>query len=499
MQSKNMKEVFKMKMNAYRLLSVILSLCMIICIFAGCSDKETVSEVTSDDNDIVEMDDVDVDLGLNGEGDSDTDGSGKSSGKSGNGSGGSSKNSISGITNVDNDDIFKNIPANLKGTTVTIAHWGDEGATEYVKVQKQFTKDTKIKVKWMLLSQSDYISSIVKQIAAGTGPDIVICNNTFPTALEAVQPLPSSFNVNDGFWDKRVCDAMSVGGKYYFVNSYSSPFTGGTVVYYNKKIFADNGLTTPDDYVAQGNWSYEMLTKCMQQVAKIGKAGGIIESMTLAQQMGASMITYDSAKKAFSGNPNNENLVSAIQWMTQCVAEGIAGGYSVNDFASGQVGICMAGTYGMKFNGYFKDVSPSQIGVVPLPTSYKGKKLDYMPLGLRGYGIAKNSKNPEGAYYFLRYFLDFEKYDDAGANIFANKVMEKYFVKTILPNFRNQKLYFEYYNCVLPLIGKGWSTNDWTQVRHSSSGQVAVELSKMTNVCVNAANEANAKLKSFAN
>ena len=184
----------------------------------------------------------------------------------------------------------------------------------------------------------------------------------------------------------------------------------------------------------------------MQQVNKVGKAGGIIESMVLAQQMGASMITYDSAKKTFAGNPNNDDLVSAIQWMTQCIDEGIAGGYSVNDFASGQVGICMAGTYGMKFNGYFKDVAPSQIGVVSLPTSYKGKTLEYMPLGLRGYGIAKNSKNPEGAYYFLRYFLDFEKYEAAGANIFSNKVMEKFYVKTILPNFKNQKLYFEYYS-----------------------------------------------------
>ena len=75
--------------------------------------------------------------------------------------------------------------------------------------------------------------------------------------------------------------------------------------------------------------------------------------------------------------------------------------------------------------------------------------------------------------------------------------MEKYFVKTILPNFKKQKLYFEYYNCVLPLVGKGWSTNDWTQVRHAAPGQVAVELGKMANICTNAANEANAKLKAF--
>lgn len=395
-----------------------------------------------------------------------------------------------------NDDPFSNIPKSLRGTTVTIAHWGDEGASEYVKVAQQFTKDTGINVKWVPYNQGEYVSSVVKQIAVNSGPDIVILNNTFPTAIEMVQPLPDYFDLDDGFWDKRVSEALSVNGKYYFVNSYNSPFTGGTVVYYNKKIFNDNGLLTPQDYYDQGQWSYENLEKCMQQVTKLGYNGGIIESMVIAEQMGSSLIQYDKATGTFTGNATDDNLVAALQFMASAVEQGIAGGYTTNNFASGQVGICMSGTFGLKYNGVFKDMSPSEIGVVPLPNSFQGIELKCLPLGLRGCGFAKGAKNVQGAYYFLRYFLDYNRYEKAGAEIFANKVLEKYFVEVQLPLFKKSDLYFEYYQTPLNLVGRPWSGADWTAVRHAATGQVAVELEKMSNICDNAAAAANDKLNS---
>lgn len=394
-------------------------------------------------------------------------------------------------------DPFANIPKALRGTTVTVAHWGDEGASEYVKVAKQFTKDTSINVRWVPYSETDYVSSVVNQIAAKAGPDVVILNGTFPAAMEMVQPLPAIFNVNDGFWDKRVSEALSVKGKKYFVNSYNSPFTGGTVVYYNKKIFNDNGLTNPQDYYNQGKWTYENMEKCMQQVKKVGYHGGVIESIVIAEQMGSSLIQYDKATGTFKGNAKDNNLVSALQYMARGVEEGITGGYTISNFASGQVGLCMAGTYGLKYNGYFKDMSPSEIGVLPLPTSYEGKALKYLPVGLRGYGIAKGAKNVDGSYYFLRYFLDYSRYEKAGASIFSNKVMEKYFVETQLPLFKKASIYFEYYNAPLNMVGKSWGSSDWTAVRHAAVGQIAVELDKMANVCDNAASVANEKLKSI--
>lgn len=159
-----------MKLKVLRLISLLMVAMLSLTLFAGCGGGSDSSDVSGTGSDgVAAMDDVDIDLNLGGSGE---DGDGNGAGGSSGSSGGNAGSQSSGITQVDNTDIFENIPKKLRGTTVIIAHWGDEGASEYVKVQKKFTSDTGIKVKWVLLNESEYISSIVKQIAAGSGPDI---------------------------------------------------------------------------------------------------------------------------------------------------------------------------------------------------------------------------------------------------------------------------------------------------------------------------------------
>ncbi len=499
-----------------KLLALALVVCMAATLFVGCGGTGTTSsQPTSEDEDMfVAGDDLQIDVSVDSkdDGNSTVSNSGSSSNSSiGNASISTGKdNTISatiredakdiggGLMLTDNDEVFKKIPANLKGKTVLFADWG-EAVGEYKKVVDNFTKETGIKCKVLLFSNTDggYVSRVVQQIAAGSPPDIAASNSTFPQALEMVQPLPSYFNVNDGFWDPRVSEATKIGNKYYFVNSYNSPFTGGYVVYYNKKIYNNNGLLSPEDYYKKGQWSYENLYKCMEDATRYNYKGGILESMTLAEQMGVSLINYDQKTGTFSGKADSRQMVKALQYMATAVDKKLAGGYSIPDFASGQIGICMAGTYGTKADGYFKDLSPSDIGVVPLPNSYEGKQLTYQPLGYRGYGICKGAQNGEAAYYFLRYYLDLQKYDKAGANIFANKVLEKYFRQTQLPLFQKSPLYFEYFQNALQMIDKRWDGPDWTAVRHAPSNQITIELSKMNNICETAAKTATNKLKEY--
>jgi len=496
-----------------KLLALAMVICMAATVFVGCGSTETTSSqpVADDDDQFVAGDEMNIQIDTN----STVSNNGNGPTSSNNGSGGAvaskgEDGTISavikdgavdvggGLMMTDNEKIFKNIPVKLKGKTIIFSDWGEVDG-EYLKVVDKFEKDTGIKVKILLLSNADggYVSKVAQQIAAGSSPDIAASNSTYPQALELVQPLPSYFNVNDGFWDPRVSEATKVGKTYYFVNSYNSPFTGGYVVYYNKKIYNNNGLYSPQDYLDDGDWSYENLFKCMEDAKKLGYKGGILESMTLAEQMGVSLINYDQNTGTFSGQSTNPKLVKAIQYMARAVDQGLAGGYGIQSFASGQIGICMAGTYGLKYDGYFKNLAPSDIGVVPLPNSFEGQKLVYQPLGYRGYGICKGAKNGEAAYYFLRYFLDLNKFEPAGANVFANKVLEKYFRHTQLVNFQKSPLYFEYFQGALTLIDKGWSGNDWVGVRHAAENQVAIELGKMQNVCETAAATATAKVKEY--
>ncbi len=485
-----------------KLLALALVACMAVALFAGCGGSETTSSQVSEPGE-QDVFDAGGDITFEGEIENSTVSTGNQNQTASKGDDNTISAEINsdaedqggGLYVTDNEEIFKKIPVALKGKTVIFADWGEANAAEYQKVVKKFTADTGINVRMLVLSEGDFISKVSAQIAAGSPPDIAASNSTYPQALEVVQPLPKIFDINDGFWDPRVSEATKVGSKYYFVNTYNSPFTGGYVVYYNKKVYNNNGLTSPQDYLDKGQWTYENLFKCMQDAVKLGY-NNMIESMTLAEQMGVSLINYDQKTGTFTGKSNDPKLVKALQYMTKAVDEGLTGGSS-STFANGRSGICMLGTYGLKYNGYFKELAPSDIGVVPLPTSYDGQKLTYMPLGYRGYGICKGAKNGEAAYYFLRYFLDLNKYEPAGAEIFANKVLEKYFRQTQLPLFQKSPLYFEYFQGALALINKGWGGGDWTAIRHSSSSQVAVELEKMQNVVDSAAAAATAKVKEF--
>ncbi len=485
-----------------RALALVLVVCMAAALCVGCGGTGPVSsapvdpnggDVFNDDGDITFNDSIDNSTISNGPGSQVA-----STGSDGTISADINSNASDiggGLQMTDNEKVFDNIDVKLKGKTVVFADWGEASADEYQKVVKAFTNRTGINVRMLRLSEEDFISKVAEQIAAGSSPDIAASNSTYPQALEVVQPLPSYYNINDGFWDPRVSEATKVGNKYYFVNTYNSPFAGGYVVYYNKKIYNNNGLISPEDYLKKGEWSYENLFKCMQDAVACGYKGGVLETMTLAEQMGVSVINYDRNSGTFTGNATNPKLVSAIQYMAKAVDRKLAGGYGITQFGFGQIGICMADTYGLKYNGYFKYLAPSDIGVVPLPNYYNGQKLEYMPLGYRGYGICKGAQNGEAAYYFLRYFLDLNKYEPAGANVFANKVLEKYFRETHLPLFQKSPLYFEYYQGALSLVGNPWS--GWTDVRHATESQVPVALQTKQKICETAAKTATNKVKEY--
>lgn len=406
-------------------------------------------------------------------------------------------NGAGSVTQVDNDNIFKNIPKKLKGTSVVIAHWGDEGGTKYVQLAKAFTKATNINVKWQLYNQLSYESDIMKQILAGNGPDVIITNDHFPQTHEIAQPLPEIFNIKDGFWNPSVSEATKVNGKYYFVNSYSTPYQVGSLIVYNKKIFSQNGIKSPLDYYKQGNgnWSYEDLKQCMLDAKSKGFYGGIIDPTNIAAQMGGSMFEYNPKTGKISGSATNEKLIEAVKYYAECREENLCGNYFIANYPSGNIAIALTDPYAIKYNGYLKDMSPSDYGAVMPPNMYKGKKLPYLSTSIRAYGIAKNAKNVEGAYYFLRYFLDVDKYSENGIQIFGNKEMQKFYTETFLPAYKTGTSYYRNLQGPLNLVTSDWlHSKVWQEARNVAPGQVAVSMAKNKNIVDNAVKEAQKKL-----
>ena len=479
-----------MKKSLLKLSALLLALVMMLSIATGCGGGAATSDpVSGDDDDEFVVGNVDFDAG--GSDSSTVSGSGASNPSGGDTSTGS------GVTK--DEDVFKNIPKELKGKTVVFSDFGEAITDEYQKVLKKFTQDTGIRVRMMQFLNAEYIQKVVQQIAAGKAPDVGVSNYWFPTALEMVQPLPEYFNLDDGFWDKRVATELSVGGKYYFVNSMNTPISSGYMVYYNKTIFNAAGLKTPQEYLDENNWTYETLKEAAKSCVQAGYKGAIVEPLYLAEQLGTSVITYDNKTGTFTANAKDSNLIKAFQYMSSGIEEGVFYNALGSAFSQGGIGMTMLGTYGLKNDGYFRNMLPSEIGVAPLPTSYEGKKLEYFPAGMRGYGICRGAENPEAAYYMLRYFLDLDKYEPAGANMFANKSLEKYYKQVHLPAFQKSKIFWEHHAEPLMISGQRWDSPEgyWKAVKTAASGQIAVELSKRANILENAAKLATQKVKDF--
>ena len=468
-----------MKKNMVRLICTLIVFAIAFT-FVGCGGNQTASSDQANG-------DIYGDLMVDYEGDANLGGNDNQD------SGSDDENTPTGEV----DDIFKNIPKELKGTTVTVAHWGDEGGDRYQQLAKAFTRITNINVKWQLYNQSSYESDILKQIAADNGPDVIIINDHLPQTYEIAQPLPAIFNINDGFWDKSISEHTKYNGKYYFVNSKNSPYTIGSIVIYNKKIFSQNGIKSPLDYynAGKGNWSYEDLKKCMQDAKSKGFYGGIIDPTNIAAQMGASMFNYNASTGKVTGSVSDEKFLSAVRYYAECREEGLCGNYFIANYPSGNIAIALTDPYSIKYNGYLKDMSPTNFGAVLAPNYFKGEKLDYLSSSIRGYGIAKKAKNVDGAYYFLRFFLDLDNYSAEGIQIFGNKEMQKFYTQTFLNAYNSTPVYYRNLQGALNLVNSDWlHSKVWQEARNVAPGQVAVSMAANKNIVDNAVKEANKKL-----
>lgn len=422
-----------MKKVLFRCLAVFMCLAMVFSLAACSKDKGDIASGT--------LLDFEDETGEGLSGDNNDAASGTVSGE-GTTSGATGGNTITEQIDISGKDPFAKVPARLRGTTVKFAQWGDEGASEYQKVAKAFTKKTGIKIEWVNYDENTYVSTIAQQIAAKSGPDIIICNEIFPHAFEIAQPLQNLVDLKDDFWDDSVTEVCTVNGNTYFVNSRNSVWKNLNFVFYNKKLFSDNRITSPKDYYKRGEWTYENLRKCLEQIAKTGNTGGYVDPEMMAAAMGNGLIQYDAKTQKFSQNITK--AASAFQYCATNIEKKLWDPVLwFGNFSNGTIGLYMYSVWGTKYNGWFKEADPSIVAAVPLPTSYNGQHC-YQTESLRAYGVAKGSKNPEGAGYFLRYYLDYEYYDDAGADVFLNDSLEDaYFEVVDIINKEGIKYYFD--------------------------------------------------------
>lgn len=409
------------KKSIIRFTAFLLMLCMCACCFAGCTKSPEGTSVGTVQEELLSEYYVDGEVidNTSEAGASETQNAASGS----NGNSGSKGNANSTTVKID--------MAKLKGQTVNMMMWRELNQAEK-KVLENFQKATGINVKYTVVNQKDYMTKVAAEIAGKTGLDIcaiqsggmsILSGDSYPSSfpvgtLQTMQPFfeVTGQNANDSIWAKTWMDPYKIKGKYYGVAIAGGWHTLSTVVFYNKDLFEENGITTPRELWEAGNWNWDTFKDAALKISAIDDYYyGFI-----GRDSYAFMLSSDTDYVKYDGNKFTNTSTSAAtknSWKflvnmmdsgamfrpngsanyPQLFLEGKFGMYAEGSYCMSNVG--MMGDYAFDI----KDVA-FEIDAVPFP-SPKGQKNVAIHRG-NLFGIAKNSKNPVAAGVFLRFWLD---------------------------------------------------------------------------------------------
>ncbi|MEO7016421.1 MAG: extracellular solute-binding protein [Leifsonia sp.] len=305
--------------------------------------------------------------------------------------------------------------ASLKGTTLTI--WGASGLnTELGEPVKAFEKATGADITLVPFS-GIYENGVQTKVATGDKPDLALWQPTQSqlTALNAKQNL---LPIDNAPWlskvKSQVRDVAGFLGKTRYAEVFSEPAVDG--VYYNKKVFADAGISSPPK-----GWS-EMVAD-----AKLIKAKGIDPVFDIGgDQWGTQYIVQAQLAEAAKGglwdrvNANKEKFTDptikgAIQNYKDLIDAGLLNSNLSTATFDQQVSAILGGTAGMTFmvNGFYQSMLQkagaakldSTVGFFPL--SAKGNIATYLPdesNGLVAFNTG-NAKKEKAAKQFMEFLM----------------------------------------------------------------------------------------------
>ncbi|MFD5232616.1 ABC transporter substrate-binding protein [Streptomyces qaidamensis] len=303
----------------------------------------------------------------------------------------------------------------------TLTYWAsNQGAS--IEVDKKvlqpeldkFEKQTGIKVKLEVVPWSDLLNRILTATTSGQGPDVLNIGNTWSASLQATGALlpwdAGNFDKiggRDRFVDSALGSTGAEGKDPAAVPLYSMSYA----LYYNKKMFADAGISKPpatwDELVADG-----------KKLSKDGKwalgmegsnpSENIHHAFVFAKQHGADFFTADG-KADFT----SDGAVAAVKQYVDLMAKDkvIAPGnaeyaqnQSVSDFAKGKTAMLLwqSASANLASQGMSKDA----YGIAPVPvqsgTPGTGKQVNSMVAGIN-LAVFKNTDNTDGATKFVKF------------------------------------------------------------------------------------------------
>ncbi len=365
--------------------------------------------------------------GNKGEGDTDSSGesvaeqslqnSGDSSMVAGNLSSGSSSTPLEATSSGEEIKDISNIN-NAPKDNIHILMWRKYTKTEEALIAS-YTKKTGIKIYTTVTTEKEYATKLVSLASGRNSPDIVcFSSGHFPGLVAtSLQPLEDEiFSLQSECWHKPYMDAYKINGRYFGVamNKSWSCENSSYITYYNPAVLRQCGITEmPYQLYTQGKWNWDRQTELAKKITTYKPndyVGLALQSNDLFMcSAGEDFATYNgqSFTNKLKDVKDNSLLVKAWKTAAELNKSGVLSSWSLDAVKSGKVGIFSAATWGLcNESGWFDSVVGGYGALQAVPIAGPAGKTAYTPIKPMLWGVAKNAKNPEGAAYFLRFFLD---------------------------------------------------------------------------------------------
>ncbi|KUN03344.1 sugar ABC transporter substrate-binding protein [Streptomyces yokosukanensis] len=303
----------------------------------------------------------------------------------------------------------------------TLTYWAsNQGAS--VAVDKQvlqpeldkFQKTTGIKVKLEVVPWPDLLNRILTATTSGQGPDVLNIGNTWSASLQATGALLP--------WDTK--NFAKIGGKDRFAGT-ALGSTGAAgkdpaavplysmayALYYNKKIFADAGVSKPPatwDELAADSRKIQAKGKSPLGAEGSNLSENIHHVFVFAKQHGADFFTAD-------GKPDftDPKVVDAVKSYVDLMAKDkvipagdaeYAQNQSVSDFAKGKQAMLLWQSAAANLTS--QGMSEDAYGIAPVPvisgTPGTGTQVNSAVMGIN-LAVFKNTHNLDGATRFVKF------------------------------------------------------------------------------------------------
>jgi len=145
-------------------------------------------------------------------------------------------------------------------------------------------------------------SQVLANMSSGNKPDIIFQTSNFPSM--------ANVGITSAFTDAEVSKLAEICGTdlYFTMMNYKGqshgfvfPWSGVTMLYYNRTMFEDYGVKTPKEYFLEGNWNWETFQLCLEQTTKDLDSDGEVDTYGIPNDsMGAGM--FYSTKEDENGN-----------------------------------------------------------------------------------------------------------------------------------------------------------------------------------------------------